>query len=70
MGHSKIDRHDVDARFAVVKTLYGHMMNPNDFGIVYNRVETVMRAIAELDSVEMDITTEPFSVFFPESSEE
>jgi hypothetical protein len=70
MGDSKVDSRDVDARFAVVKALYGHMMDPNDFGTVRNRVEAVMRSIAELDSVELGLGDEPFSVFVPESSEE
>jgi hypothetical protein len=69
MGESEIDSREVDARFEMVKTLYGHMIDPNDLGTVRNRVEAVMKSIAELDSVELDIAVEPFTVFVPEASE-
>ena len=69
MSDSEVDSREVDARFAVVKALYGHMMDPNDFGTVRNRVEAVMKSVAALDSVELDFVVEPFSVFVPEASE-
>lgn len=70
MGDLKIDGREADARFEMVKALYGHLIDPDDLEIVRNRVETAMRSVAALDSVELDLVVEPFSVFVPESSEE
>jgi len=69
MNNPGVDSGAVDARFEVVKALYGHLMDPNDLGTVRNRVEAVMRSVAALDSVELDLAVEPFSVFAPEASE-
>ncbi len=66
MADSEVDSREVDARFAVVKTLYEHMMDPNDFGAVRKRVEAVVQCVAELDSVDLDMAVEPFAVFVPE----
>lgn len=70
MSDSEVDSREVDARFEVVKALYGHMMDPNDFGTVRKRVEAVMKSVAALDSVELDLAAEPFSVFVPEANGE
>ena len=70
MSDAEIDSREVDARFDVVKAVYGHMMDPNDFGAVRKRVEAVVRSVAALDSVQLDLAVEPFSVFVPEASEE
>jgi hypothetical protein len=53
----------------MVKALYGPLIDPGDHETVRNRVEAVMRSVAALDSVELDLVVEPFSVFLPESSE-
>ena len=69
MSDSGIGGREVGARFEMVKALYGPMIDPGDLETVRNRVETAMRSVAALDSVEMDLAVEPFSVFVPESSE-
>lgn len=69
MSDSGIDGREVEARFEMVKALYGPLIDPGDLGTVRNRVETAMRSVAALDSVELDLVAEPFSVFVPESSE-
>ena len=69
MSDSGIDGREVEARFEMVKALYGPLIGPGDLGTVRNRVETAMRSVAALDAVELDLVAEPFSVFVPESSE-
>jgi hypothetical protein len=69
MSGSEFDGREAEARFEMVKALYGPLIDPGDHETVRNRVEAVMRSVAALDSVELDLVVEPFSVFLPESSE-
>ena len=69
VSDSGIDGREAEARFEMVKALYGSLIDPGDLGTVRNRVETAMKSVAALDSVELDLAVEPSSVFVPEASD-
>ena len=65
MNGEEIDQAEVDARFALIRERYGHMIEPTAFGDVRRRIEGIVAGGKRLKAVRLENSVEPFSVFVP-----
>ena len=69
MNGDNVDQAEVDARFALVRERYGHMIEPTAFGDVRRRIEGIVDSGKDLRAVKLKNGVEPFSVFVPYRNE-